>query len=624
MATVDPVDPEQSEDAHLRRLTLRCELRFPGAEIRPLPGQPPRLLIRPQPDDSKRNDTAEMIIGITGREPTEQLVLDFAAQADRIRNRDCDDTEAIAELVFAGSAARQALTDLARRHRLRLVRFNNHFQHRGPLPARRAADFSEFVEQVQTPLLVQGTPRYRPDLYIPQRFLYHEFGQAAVPQADLPGSLVHWMASESPYFVMLICDAGMGKSFLLRELARRLPEEVPDVQPLLVSLTAHPNVDNPADLVKAELRQHGSPYDFTPEEFASLLHEGQIALLLDGLDELAARDGFSTAPFQLRTLARAVAGKAKIVVAARAQHFENLDWDWLRQELGLVHEASHTIIIEPFSDGQINELLARALGTERAPAAASRLNALPWLLALCRSPRLLGLVVDGLAGGPADPLGTLLEAAGQHRPAGLLQELIGRWLTQESGRYGQTRMRGGLSPDESLHKLTLVACYSWQGWGYQPNGGVGLDALTYAVRNGHEDPGSDGPAEDQAVHELASATLLVRRNQAWEFLSPQISEYLVARRIAESLAGGGNGHSQRPRRAGARAQGQAPRPHAAHSAHEAGDLLGARVLTRFMLDILVEICPGPIAGWARHLPSRPSRAAVENASLILERPDRDR
>jgi hypothetical protein len=533
---------------NLAKVERKCGSRFsPGTTWERQEGDPPCLLVRPREEDA--DTTAELIIGVVDISPTPEVVERFLDRAQEIREDECNDEQAILELVCFGGSPDQEQRDSARRRGVRLVSFNgNEFLRRGPLPPQRHMDLSDYVRR-QNERLRADSAQYDPARYVPQSYRFREARGAANLHPDLLGDLLHWMASDDLFFVTVLSDAGRGKTFLLRELARRLSEEVPDVQPLLIKLTARERVEDLAELVRLHLGDNdGRDVFFEPDVFVSTLQSGQIALLLDGLDELSEHNTFDNAYEQLQPVINAARGRAKIVVAARAQHFEAEN-----QVMGLVHRSdnellhrgSWTVSIEDFNEERIKAYLESVFSPPVAADWLAKLHELPWLLELAFNPRMLGLIVDGLTSQEPPRVDSpsfieILRTARPGRTAALLDRLITMWLTAEDNRFRGTDMRPLLTGELRLEALTRLARRVWLASGTTVPAEIGhADMLAVCEELDNErslrEPGDRTFRIKELTHALASATLLVRHETTWRFIHDVLKEFLVGRYIARAI-----------------------------------------------------------------------------------------
>jgi len=189
-----------------------------------------------------------------------------------------------------GPPAPEELAEEAWRHGVRLVSF---IEYQGIL------DLRACVER-QTKRLA-GDRVYPPGLYVPQRNTLLDGGDG--PRDDLLGEVMGWMRSPQGRFVLVLGDFGRGKTFLLHELARRMPEELPHLVPLLVELRALEKARGLDELVAQHLTAAGENR-FDLPAFRYMLREGRVALLFDGFDELAFRVTYDRAARPLKATPR--------------------------------------------------------------------------------------------------------------------------------------------------------------------------------------------------------------------------------------------------------------------------------------------------------------------------------
>src|SRR5262249_20086134 len=128
------------------------------------------------------------------------------------------------------------------------------------------------------------------------------------------------VTAPEPCFLLVLAQAGTGKTFLLRELARRLGEEKAPVVPIFVELRALEKQQKVEALLTAHLVHHGMPAVDVPR-LHDMIERGKVALLFDGFDELAQRVSFPRAAEHLDTLIDVARGQAKVIVTSRTEHF---------------------------------------------------------------------------------------------------------------------------------------------------------------------------------------------------------------------------------------------------------------------------------------------------------------
>jgi hypothetical protein len=126
-----------------------------------------------------------------------------------------------------------------------------------------------------------------------------------------------------------------------------------------------------------------------PLALVRMLERGQLVLLFDGFDELALRVTYDRAAEYLGTVLSAVAGKAKVVLTSRHQHFST-DEQW-RDALSRLVAGWLLLRLGGFDDSRILDCLVRLHDGDRPKAQArfDRIRNISDLLGLSRNPRML-------------------------------------------------------------------------------------------------------------------------------------------------------------------------------------------------------------------------------------------
>ncbi|MER7544229.1 TIR domain-containing protein [Spirillospora sp. NPDC127506] len=510
----------------LDRLTEACETRFERATIRrivPAPREdgradPPHLLLTHLEDGFVR----QYRIGAHVGQVTEADVDAFVRQVH------ADGTDHGSELVFVGPPPARSLREDALRRGVR-VRSLTEFQ--GLL------DLSEYVAAQTRRLSADG--QYPPSLYVPQRFReldrFQAPGEGAAPagtvREDAVGEMLRLLAADHGRFVLLLGDFGRGKTFALRELARRIPEELPHVVPILIELRALDKAHSVDGLVAAHLANHGEEL-IDLKAFHYMLRQGRIVLLFDGFDELVTRMTYDQAADHLDTLLQAAQDKAKIVVASRTQHFKSQAQvlTALGERVGVLPHR-RVLGLEEFAPPQVRSYLVNRYGDEdAAEARLSLLAGIEELLALTANPRMLSFIADL----PEDRLRAVARARRTLSPADLYQEILSAWLAYEADRVGGSGGPPGLKADDMWRAVGTLALRLWEG----DDQFLSLaeladvaDTLT-GLAGGRMSP-------HQLTHAVGAGSLLVRTDDGlFGFIHTSVMEWLVARHIADEFARG--------------------------------------------------------------------------------------
>ncbi|WP_043638857.1 TIR domain-containing protein [Nonomuraea candida] len=485
----------------LDRITEVCEARHERARIRRFDTH----LVVTHPEDGFVRQT---MIGAHVGEVGEEAAAEFARRAHA--------SGLAAELVYQGPPAPRALRDDLMRKGVRLRTF---VEFQGLL------DLSGYVTE-QTARLT-GDRRYPPALYVPQRYRELDRPGSQVEQG-LTDELMRLLSADHGRFVLLLGDFGHGKTFALRELARRIPEELPHLTPILIELRALDKAHSVDTLVAAHLAAHGEEF-IDLKAFRYLLRQGRIVLLFDGFDELVTRLTYDRAADHLATLLAAAEDKAKIVVASRTQHFKSHSQvlTSLGEMVGVLPQR-RVLGVEDFTPDQIRSYLAnRFAGGEEARARMSLMGEIEDLLALAQNPRMLSFIADL----DADRLRTVAEARHTISPALLYEEILSSWLAFEERRARIPGSPAALTVQELWRAVTALAVRLWE----SGESLMGVDELT-EIAETLTDLADGQLTAAHAAFRMGSGSLLVRTEEGmFGFIHASVMEWLVARHIATTL-----------------------------------------------------------------------------------------
>ena len=478
------------------------------------------------------------------------------------------------ELVYAGERAGDHLVDEAARRNILLRSF---------LEFQGIIDFRAYLTQ-QTARLNSDIV-YPPHLYVPQR-LTVEIGGERRESADAIAEALTWLGEAPARFVLVLGSFGAGKTFLLHEVARRVPDELPHLTPILVDMRSLEKASDLLQLVAQHLTASGERF-IDLDGFPYMLDQGRIALLFDGFDELAQRVTYKRAADHFETLLQAIRGRAKVVVTSRTQHFES------DQQVKTVLMARAEAVrglrlcrVHPFDEEQIKAFLIRRLGDEDAADRRFRLiDEVKDLLGLSKNPRMLGFITNL----PEEQLLAARDRSGSISAAELYRLLIERWLTFEYDRAQPKGAAPTLSVQERWRFATKLALHIWpkldataQLSELQEQVSEGLDALV-------AEPRLD---KDTATHLVGSGTLLVRDEEGrFAFVHQSVMEWLVANHVAEELRTG------------------VPSP-----------VLSERDMTQLMAEFLIDLAgEDTVRAWAEAALQAEDVRGKANALLVMDR-----
>jgi WD40 repeat protein/uncharacterized protein YjbI with pentapeptide repeats len=421
----------------------------------------------------------------------------------------------ISRLVYAGPEPTAELTARASQHQVALI---------GLAEYELLIDLRPAVARQTERLLAD--PRYPHSLYVPQRaeyclggsFRFNDIADTAIETIE------NWLHSPYARLVLVLGDFGMGKTFLLYELARRLGEVRGPLLPILCELRHIEKAHSLDNLLAQHMQQHCiEPID--PTSFRRMLRLGKVALFFDGFDELALRTSYERATEHLTTLIDAVDGQAKVIITSRPQHFINDQQ--IKTALAKPLEEVQTYIVRllPFERPQIRLFLRNKLGDNLAAQRRYQLlDEVKDLLGLSHNPRMLGFIAE-------IEEKELIAARYKHgtiTAAHLYELIVNKWLSYEVKRVGERTIDSQLNEIQLLSAATWMARQLWR----QTEGTIGLNEMEGAVRGTLENVGN-------AAHQLGSACLLVRDALGrFSFLHQSVLEWLVARATAEEIQSG--------------------------------------------------------------------------------------
>ena len=564
--------PAGPRDEFLDLVAQATRARFPDATVSLRPESGYLRVSNPLPE----GEGAEQwpVGAIAGPVTADALALFFAQVHARFA---AANPSVRSEFVCGGPPAPDDLVRMARKHGVRLRSF---VDYQGLL------DLRPLVERQTERLAIDRI--YPERLYVSQRYRTVDGNHLSEIRADLLCQTVTWLGADDARLVIVLGDFGRGKTSLLRQLARTLPAELPDVLPILVELRSLEKAPTLDELLTQHLvRQQVE--DIGPAKLRYMIRNGRLALLFDGFDELELRVGYDNAADYLQTLLESVTERAKVVLTSRTQHFRSTAQvrTALGERVGTLG-ASRVAVLEDFSEPQVREFLTNLYGgdTGRAGARYDLLAGIEDLLGLARNPRMLAFI----AALDTERLQAVQREEGRISAAELYREIVDFWLVGEADRQRHRRGMPSLDEKERLRACTNLALRLWASTSLT----IGLAELSAEVSSTLTRLAERGYSADQASHSIGSGSLLVRTDDgAFTFVHQSIMEWLVADAAAQSLGG------------------------------PAGDqILITRQMSKLMVDFFGDLA-GPDAArrWAAGVLADPqaAEAAKQNALAIRER-----
>ena len=558
-------------DGFFDRVLEATRVRYPDATVTPRPEASYLRVSKPLSDGGAE----QWPVGVVDGEATGEHLASFLQQVHHPFAS--ADPSVPSELVHSGHPAAEDLVAEARQQGVRLRSF---VDYQGLL------DLRPLVAR-QTDRL-PNDPIYPAELYVSQRYrLLDDTADHAVRE-DLLAQVISWLGADGARFIMLLGDFGRGKTFLLRELARTLPQHLSGLLPVLVELRSLEKAPSLDELLAQHLVRQNVD-DFNVTKLRYMIRSGRLALLFDGFDELELRVGFDNAADYLNTLLRAVTENAKVILTSRTQHFRSTAQ--IRTALGAqvaALAASRVAVLEDFTEEQILQFLSKHYGGNLLAARArfALLDDVHDLLGLSRNPRMLSFIADL----DEARLRAVQAEHGQFSAAELYRELVDFWLLGEAKRQHHRAGLPSLDERERLAACTALALRLWETTALT----IPVTDLTAEVFATLTRLAKRGYTEDQAAHTVGSGTLLVRTpEEEFSFVHQSVMEWLVASAAAKKLQQG-----------------------------EAADTLVARTMSTLMLDFLCDLAGHEVARrWAADVLADPaaSEVAKQNALAVSQR-----
>ncbi len=442
-------------------------------------------------------------------------------------------------------------------------------------------DFRGYLGQ-QARTLAQN-PDYRPDLYVEQRMRY-VLNQRENEVEDAISVVHDWIFEDRGRFILVLGDFGTGKTFLLRELARRLGAEGGRVVPIFVELRALEKSQSLDVLVGQHFMNAGM--DPRRDAFRYMLEQGRVVLLFDGFDELALRVSYDRAVDHFATLAEAARASSKVVVTSRTQHFETDEQiQTVLGEQAALLPGSRITYLQKFDEKQIRRFLVNQLDDETA--AEERFNLLDEvkdLMGLSENPRMLSFISE-LSN---DELSKARTDGGDVTAAGLYEALVNRWLGFEVKRQEPLGAPLALTAEQRWAAVTHLATCLWE----RTEKSVHVRELDEEVQRAVEVLADQRLSPDETTHQVGSATLLVRDDEGmFSFVHQSVLEWLVARQAAAEVKASGS-----------------------------AEVLAMREMSDLMADFFCDLAGrDPALGWATHALRSGDEVSGKNALTIVKR-----
>lgn len=346
-----------------------------------------------------------------------------------------------------------------------------------------------------------------------------------------------WLIDEEWNQLTLLGDVGTGKSFLSRVLAHRLAtrylrQPLENPVPVLIDLRNADRAFSLEGLLLTHLAQAGmSGVPF--EAFHAAASQGDVVLLFDGFDEMSARVTPRTTLRNFHELARAVEGRAKVLLTCRTHYFKSrteeeeillgstsdyvsdsakdLFWDLISRR------GFQIAYLRPFSRAQVEQYVRRAKGDKAADALAKIRNTYN-LVELSQRPMLLEMIVKSIDKLTADAI----------NQATLYRVYTDAWIHRD-------QWRDVLSPGQKLNLLTLLAQVLWR----DDVTTIHYTDLWEYLRSELAEAGLSAQEVVEIDSEIRTASFLTRDESGnYGFAHKSYLEFFVARRLSAELNSG--------------------------------------------------------------------------------------
>ena len=379
----------------------------------------------------------------------------------------------------------------------------------------------------------ESNTRYRIPLYIEPSIGYDTVGQGTSAFEVID----EWLKDLEWNQLTLLGDAGTGKSFLSRMIAYRLVREflkspLERPLPVLIDLRNADREFSLEGLVLTHLAKNGlARVSF--DVFMYVLAQGNIVLILDGFDEMAARVTRQVTNRNFHELARAVQGKAKVLLTCRTHYFKSRTEEEEvvlggRQSYGsetardlywelIARSGFRIAYLRPFDITQIEEYIRRAKPGE-VDNAIEKIRKTYNLMELSQRPMLLEMIVKSL-----DAL------TGKEVNAATLYEVFtDAWIHRD-------QWRDVLQPDAKLAFLKALAYSLWDADATRIHHEQLFSQLKQELAAYIKDP--QHLAEVDA--EIRTASFLSRDDGGnYGFAHKSYAEFFFARHLASELNAG--------------------------------------------------------------------------------------
>jgi NACHT domain len=237
--------------------------------------------------------------------------------------------------------------------------------------------------------------------------------------SSLDSYIDEWLSERGKMHISLLAEFGAGKTWFCRhyanlQLARFLNNPAKERLPLLITLRMFSKATTAQQLINdVLLEQYQLPFIGSAYEvFQRLNLSGKLLLILDGFDEMARKVDYQTVVDNFWELAKLVEDGSKVILTSRTEYFR---WakesekifggeEFGRRTILLQPPRFEVLYLEPLSDPQIRDVIAKRTGSVQGALVADKIMSLLNLAEMARKPVLLELLLVALKEVSSDAL----------------------------------------------------------------------------------------------------------------------------------------------------------------------------------------------------------------------------
>lgn len=372
--------------------------------------------------------------------------------------------------------------------------------------------------------------RYPMKLYVEPLIGYEAVG----PALHAFKLIDEWLDDSEWNQLTLLGDVGTGKSFLSRMTSHRLAVKflqnpVKNPLPILIDLRNAERQFSLEGLILTHFAQN-SLGRVSFDVFQHSLATGNIILILDGFDEMAARVTRQVTNRNFHELMRCVQGRAKVLLTCRTHYFKSRTEEEEIVLGGRQDYASETArdlywelisrkgfriaYLRPFEISQIEEYVRRAKPST-SKQALEKIRDTYNLIELSQRPMLLEMIVKSI-----DALN-----ATEINATTLYEVFTDAWIHRD-------KWRDVLAPEEKLSFLTVLARLLW----VEDTSNIHYSRLYDYLHDQLSKHIQDERVFIEIDNEIRTASFLVRDdNGNYGFAHKSYAEYFLARYLASQL-----------------------------------------------------------------------------------------